>query len=82
MLPAKKYEEETMKQNEHLEIDPRPLDVSELSAYFRCDPETVKRHARSGKLPGFKFGKSWFFRLQDIDCMIDSAIHTAHQVQA
>jgi hypothetical protein len=42
----------------------------------------VKRQARSGKLPGFKFGKSWFFRLQDIDCMIDSAIHTAHQVQA
>jgi hypothetical protein len=82
MRPAKKYEEESMKQNEHLAIDPRLFDVSELAAYFRCDPETVKRQARCGKLPGSKFGKSWFFRLQDINGMIDTAIHSAHPVQA
>ena len=70
-----------MNQMEHLATDSRLVGVSELAAYYRCDPETVKRQARSGKLPGFKFGKSWFFRLQDIDCMIDSAIHTTHQVQ-
>jgi hypothetical protein len=71
-----------MNQMEDLATESRLVGVSELAAYFRCDPETVKRQARSGKLPGFKFGKSWFFRLQDIDGMIDSAIHAAHQVQA
>jgi hypothetical protein len=71
-----------MNQNEDLAINPRLFDVSELADYFRCDPETVKRQARSGKLPGFKFGKSWYFRLQDIAGMIDTAIHTAHPVQA
>lgn len=55
------------------------LTVSEVAQLFRCDPETVKRRARSRKLPGFKFGKLWFFRLRDIDAMIDSAIGAAHQ---
>ena len=50
------------------------LTVSEVAAFFRCDPETVKRQARSGKLPGFKFGKFWYFRERDIDNMIDGAI--------
>ena len=71
-----------MNQNEDLAIDPRLFDVRELAAYFRCDPETVKRQARSGRLPGFKFGKSWYFRLQDIAGMIDTAIHATHPVQA
>ena len=71
-----------MNLNEQLGIDSRLLDVSELAAYFRCDPETVKRRARTGKLPGFKSGKSWFFRWQDINGMIDAAIQAAHPVQA
>lgn len=71
-----------MNLNEQLDIDSRLLDVSELAAYFRCDPETVKRRARTGKLPGFKFGKSWFFRWQDINGMIDAALHATHPVQA
>jgi excisionase family DNA binding protein len=71
-----------MNQNEPLSIDPKLFTVSEVATFFRCDPETVKRQARNGKLPGFKFGKSWFFRLQDINGMIDTAIHAAHLVQA
>ena len=50
------------------------LMVSEVAQLFRCDPETVKRQARSRKLDGFKFGKAWFFRPRDIDAMIDDAI--------
>lgn len=57
----------------------RFLTVSEVAQLFRCDPETVKRQARSRKLPGFKFGKLWFFRLCDIDAMIDSAISAVPQ---
>jgi excisionase family DNA binding protein len=55
------------------------LTVSEVAALFRCDPETVKRQARSRKLPGFKFGKAWFFRPRDIEGMIDDAIGAAHR---
>ena len=55
------------------------LTVSDLARRFRCDPETVKRQARSGKLPGFKFGKTWFFRPSDIEGMIDAAIGAAHR---
>jgi hypothetical protein len=71
-----------MNQHETLEVDPKLFNVSEVASIFRCDPETVKRQARSGKLPGFKFGKSWFFRWQDINSMIDNAIHAGCQVQA
>jgi hypothetical protein len=55
------------------------LTVSEVAKLFRCDPETVKRQDRSRKLPGFKFGKAWFFRPRDIDAMIDGAIGAAHR---
>ena len=71
-----------MNHHQTLEVDPKLFNVSELASIFRCDPETVKRQARSGKLPGFKFGKSWFFRLQDVNSMIDSASPAAYQAQA
>jgi len=71
-----------MIQNERLSVDPKLFTVSEVADLFRCDPETVKRQARAGNLPGFKFGKSWFFRMRDIDDMIDGAIGSACGVQA
>jgi hypothetical protein len=55
------------------------LTVSEVAAFFRCDPETVKRQARTGRLPGFKFGKTWYFRPRDINKMIDSEVAAAHR---
>ncbi|HUN86767.1 MAG TPA: helix-turn-helix domain-containing protein [Terracidiphilus sp.] len=55
------------------------LTVSDVAKLFRCDPETVKRQARSRKLPGFKFGKAWFFRPRDIEAMIDHAIGAAQR---
>jgi len=55
------------------------LTVTEVAELFRCDSETVKRQARSRKLPGFKFGKAWFFRSRDIEGMIDDAIGAAHR---
>ena len=56
------------------------MTVSEVAAFFRCDPETVKRQARTRKLPGFKFGKFWYFRQRDIDKMIDGEVAAAHVV--
>ncbi len=55
--------------------------VSELADFFHCDKETVKRQARSGRLPGFKFGKTWLFRGRDIDAMIDGSIDTVRREQ-
>jgi len=53
------------------------LTVGDVAAFFQCDPETVKRQARSGKLPGFKFGKFWYFRQSDIERMIDTELASA-----
>jgi excisionase family DNA binding protein len=61
-----------------LATDAGLLTVSELAAFFHCDKETVKRQARSGRLPGFKFGKTWLFRWCDINTMIDGAVGAAH----
>ena len=58
------------------------LTVAEVSDLFRCDPETVKRRARSGKLPGFKFGKFWYFRKCDIDRMISHAVESRTAIGA
>lgn len=70
-----------MNQEGLLAIDSGILTVGEVAAFFRCDPETVKRRARSGKLPGFKFGKFWLFRQHDIDKMIDRSIDDAQREQ-
>jgi excisionase family DNA binding protein len=63
-----------MSQEGLLATDSGLLTVSELATFFHCDKETVKRRARSGRLPGFKFGKTWLFRWRDIDAMIDGSI--------
>lgn len=67
-----------MTQNENFSIERKFLNVSDVASIFRCDPETVKRQARNGKLPGFKFGKSWLFRMCDLDNMINAAVSVAH----
>ena len=66
-----------MNQEGTLATDAGLLTVGELATFFHCDPETVKRQARSGRLPGFKFGKSWLFRGRDINAMIDGAVGAA-----
>jgi excisionase family DNA binding protein len=70
-----------MIQKRLLAVDSGILTVGEVAAFFRCDPETVKRGARSGKLPGFKFGKFWLFRRHDIDKMIDRSVDAAQREQ-
>jgi len=43
------------------------LTAEEVAKYLRIHPYTVKRLARTGKLPGFKVGGQWRFRKDDID---------------
>ena len=37
------------------------LDSQQAAELMRVHPETVKRRARSGEIPGMKFGKLWRF---------------------
>src|SRR3989442_8742822 len=41
---------------------PQLLSVEEVAAAIRRHPEVVRRQARSGRLPGEKIGRVWFFR--------------------
>jgi len=39
------------------------LTVYELADILRLHPETVRRLARSGQIPGYRVGRQWRFRL-------------------
>lgn len=41
--------------------------AEEIAKYLRVHPYTVKRLARSGKIPGFKVGDQWRFDVKEID---------------
>ena len=38
-----------------------------MAALFRCSTEKIKRMARRGELPAFKFGKHWYVRQVDLE---------------
>lgn len=42
------------------------LTAEEVAQYLRIHPYTVKRLARTGKLPGFKVGGQWRFNRFEI----------------
>ncbi|MFA6078763.1 MAG: helix-turn-helix domain-containing protein [Candidatus Omnitrophota bacterium] len=41
--------------------------VQELASYLRMQPVTIYKHAKAGKLPGFKVGANWRFKKTTID---------------
>jgi excisionase family DNA binding protein len=49
------------------------LGVDQLAEFFNCSTEKIKRLARRGELPAFKFGKTWFVREQDLEAYITRA---------
>jgi len=42
------------------------LTVKEVAAYLKLTEKTAYRLAAEGKLPGFKIGGSWRFKISDI----------------
>lgn len=44
--------------------------VQELADYLRMQPVTIYKHAKAGKLPGFKVGANWRFKKATIDYWI------------
>jgi len=54
----------------------RILDIRDLAEIFKCSREKIKRMARGGNLPAFKFGKHWYVRQDDLEQFL------ANQVQS
>ena len=57
----------------------RVLGVDELAVFFGCSTEKIKRRARTGELPAFKFGKSWFVRERDLEAYIQRAVQSGRR---
>jgi len=45
---------------------PELLDTKQVASYLKLHEVTVLTFAREGKLPGFKVGREWRFRADDI----------------
>jgi excisionase family DNA binding protein len=43
------------------------MSSDEVAAYLDCKPKTVEEAARSGRLPGVKYGYSWRFPRSALD---------------
>jgi excisionase family DNA binding protein len=57
------------------------LDSAEAGRFLRIHPVTVKRLARSGRLPGFRIGNRWRFRFSDLDDWAHSAVLSRHSLR-
>ncbi|MDG4813187.1 helix-turn-helix domain-containing protein [Hydrogenovibrio sp. 3SP14C1] len=48
-------------------IEPnKTLTLHQAAEYLQCNPETVRRQAQAGKIPGGKIGRKWVFIQQDL----------------
>jgi len=47
------------------------LTLKEVAEYLKLAEKTAYRLAAEGKLPGFKVGGSWRFKMEDIECWIE-----------
>ena len=46
------------------------LDSQQAADLLQVHPETLKRRARRGEIPGVKFGKVWRFRASGLEMYI------------
>jgi excisionase family DNA binding protein len=50
------------------------LSAGDVAKIFKCSRETIKRMARRGELPAFKFGKHWYLRKDDLERYLSSRL--------
>ena len=51
------------------------LDSQQAANLMGVHPETIKRRARRGELPGIKLGKVWRFRASGLNAYIRELAH-------
>jgi len=50
------------------------LNVRDVAEIFKCSREKIKRMARRGELPAFKFGKHWYLRKNDLERFLSGRV--------
>ncbi len=50
------------------------LTLSEVARLLQVSQRTVYRLAQDGRIPAFKVGQAWRFRLADIEAWIDAQV--------
>ena len=48
------------------------LDSKEAAALLKMHPQTLKRNARQGKIPGIQVGRTWRFRASALNKWLDA----------
>ncbi len=57
------------------------LDVSDVADLFHCSREKIKRMARSGELPAFKFGKRWYVLRHDLERFLSDKVESSRHLR-
>ena len=52
------------------------LDIHDVAEIFGCSAEKIKRMARRGELPAFKFGKVWYMRPDDLELFLADRVES------
>jgi excisionase family DNA binding protein len=56
--------------------DNKILTVKELAEYLKIAEKTAYRFVAEGKIPGFRVGSSWRFRMREIDEWIKKSLYS------
>ena len=57
------------------------LDVRDVAEIFKCSREKIKRMARRGELPAFKFGKHWYLRKDDLERFLSGRVELSSHLR-
>ena len=57
------------------------LDIDDIAELFDCSREKVKRMARSGELPAFKFGKRWYVLRDDLEHFLSDKVESSRHLR-
>jgi excisionase family DNA binding protein len=62
-------------------VSGKVLDVRDLAELFKCSREKIKRMARRGNLPAFKFGKHWYVRQDDLEHFLANQLQSGSHLR-
>ena len=62
-------------------VSGKVLDVRDLAEIFKCSREKIKRMARRGNLPAFKFGKHWYVRREDLERFLANQVESGSHLR-